>query len=317
MVKKLSNIGIVGAGFSGLSTAWYLLNLPKPPRVTLYSKGKIASRISAGLLHKYMGLYAKLNPIAVAAENETLRLLKIAQAFSNVPLIISKGFIRPGISAKQLEAYRKCAELYLDVEWLENCTSLDVGAPSGPGLFISSGLVIDTEAYLDGLIKACQSKGLIIEDLPLESEDYDHIIYAMGAKTPASLHSIKGQLIEIEWPSTIPPLPFTLIGGVYITMTPDSKKAVIGATYEHTFENEEPDETFAINFLYPKALELYPSLEGAKVLTVKSGLRGSTPNRLPLVQILSDKHSVICGMGSRGLLYHAYFANQLVNKLSL
>lgn len=310
----MAKIGIIGAGFSGLATAWYLLNLPNPPQVTLYSQGPICSRISAGLLHKYMGLYAKLNPLALAAEKEAHQLLAIAQTFSETPLILSKGFIRPGCSEKQVQAYKTQASLYSDVEWLENCQSLDPNGPSLPGLYIPSGIVIDTDGYLDALLKASLYKGLIIADQPLESEAYDHIIQAMGASTPLIHHAVKGQLIEIKWPS-IPILPYTLIGPVYIAMTKDKKRAVIGATYEHSYKSCDPDKKFAIDFLYPKAIHLYPLLEGAEVLSVKAALRASTPSRLPIASILTSKNSVISGMGSRGLLYHAYFANQLVNKL--
>ena len=310
----MRNIAIIGAGFSGLATAWHLLHLPHPPTVTLYSKGKSDSSIAAGLLHKYMGQYAKRSPLAVEAEKESLSLITNALKFTNRPLILSKGFIRPAFSDKQKAAFKECAETYPDVDPLESCQILDPNAPKAPGIFIQSGLVIDTQAYLDALLKGCQSKGLILQDQPLELETYDHTIQAMGAFTPTPLHRLKGQLLEIEWPPSIPPLPFTLVGEIYIAMMQDPKRAVIGATYEHTFESEEPNR-FAIDYLYPKAMALYPALEEVEVVEIKAALRATMPNRLPLVKKMSHKLSFITGMGSRGLLYHAYFAKLCVNLL--
>lgn len=298
----------MGSGLSGLATAWHLLHLPNPPTVTLYSNGKEASRISAGLLHKYMGQYAKLNPLAVEGEQATLALLASAQEFSSQPLILSQGFIRPATSDRQAAAYKECAAAYGDVDWLETCRVLDPNGPPCPGLFIQSGLVIDTPAYLNALIEGCKSRGLIIQEHTIELAAYDYVIQAMGAYTPVPLHPLKGQLLEIEWPS-IPPLPFTIVGPIYIAMTKDRTRAVIGATYEHSYENEEPN-SFAIDYLYPRAVALYPLLEGAKVVDVKAGLRASMPNRMPLVKKISDNRVVITGMGSRGLLYHSLFAKQ-------
>lgn len=321
MSKIKKQIAVVGAGFSGLALCWYLLNLDQPPHVTLISHGQEASRISAGILHKYMGLYAKLNPLAKAAERETVELMAEMQKFSTKPIILSKGLIRLALTEKQRLAYQICAEKYEDVEWLETCQSLDPHTPPVPGIFIESGLTIDTQNYLNTLLSACKNKGLKEEyrEVKEELKNFDHVVYAMGPHIKdlepfkhLPLHAVRGQLIEIEWPKNLPPLPYTLVSQIYIAMTQDYTKAVIGATYEHL---PEPDPDFAVKTLLPKATELYPPLANAKILAIKSAYRATTPNRLPMAQILNSKCSILAGMGSRGLLYHAHFAKALAYSL--
>lgn len=324
---KSKKIAVIGSGFSGLAVCWYLLNSPSPPEVTLFSKGDEASRISAGILHKYMGLFAKLNPLAVEAEKETKHLISIAEQHTNLPLILSKGIVRLAHTEKQKAAYAICADSHPDVKWLDNCQIHDPNMASGPGIFIQSGLTIDTNNYLDALKQACITKGLTVKVQDIadinELNDFDHIIGAMGSYTSnltpfqnLSLHPLKGQLLEIDWPENLPPLPHTLISKVYLAMSQDQSKAIIGATYEHHFKDALPDADHAIHALLPKALELYPKLTGCTIAAVRAGIRATTPNRMPIAKILNDRYSTLSGMGSSGLLYHAHFAKQLVNELT-
>lgn len=325
---KSKKIAIIGSGFSGLAACWYLLNSPSQPEVTLFCKGNEASRISAGILHKYMGLYAKLNPLAIEAAEETKELIKIAEEHSPDPIILSKGIVRLAHTDKQKIAYASCAEAHSDVKWLNDCQTFDMNMLSGPGIFIESGLTLDTNNYLDALKSACILKGLIVKIQHISNVDelqsFDHIVGAMGSYTSSltpfenlPLHPLKGQLLEIQWPENLPKLPHTLIAQVYLAMASDQTKAIIGATYEHHFKDANPDPEIAIQSLLPKALELYPKLDGCKITDVRAGIRATTPTRMPIAKILSDRYSTLSGMGSSGLLYHAHFAKQLVRDILL
>jgi glycine/D-amino acid oxidase-like deaminating enzyme len=322
MLQNKAKIAILGAGFSGLALSWFLLNTPNPPEVTLISNGNEASRMSAGILHKYMGLHAKLNPLANEAEKEAQALLAACEPYATSPLILNQGLIRIALTEQQITSYQKCTASYPDVKWLDNCQSLDRNAPPYPGIFIESGLTVNAKEYIDALQRACIEKGLLTEFKTIRNQDslaaYDHIIGAMGALTPSlepfqtlPIHPLKGQLIEIQWPKDLPPLPHTLISQVYMAMSEDNTKVIVGATYEHHFDSPAPNPQLAIDFLLPKALELYPPLAGMPILAVTSGIRGTTPTRLPFAKVLSPRFSILAGMGSRGLLYHAYFAKQL------
>lgn len=307
-------IAIVGAGFSGLASAWYLLD---KCAVTLFSDGREASNISAGLIHKYVGLKSKLNPFAIEAEKKALELLKIAKT-----AILSKGMLRIAISEELGEDFYQCSLQNDDVEWVQQCKAFDPHFPEAPGIFIHSALTIDSHDYLEGLKVACEKKGLVHENKHIndlrELERFDFIVLATGAHSFDFHHlkvfPIKGQLLELEWPAGYPPLPFAINSQVYITMTRDKKRCIVGATHEHHFTSEGPDE-LAENELLPKAFALYPPLREAKILSVKAALRCTTPNRLPFAGHVQDNVYAITGMGSRGLLYHAFFAERLLEHL--
>jgi glycine/D-amino acid oxidase-like deaminating enzyme len=320
-------IAIIGAGFSGLAAAWFLLEHPSPvTSVTLFSDGREASQISAGLLHKYVGLKSTLNPFAHEGEKKTIQLLEVAKTALGEPVILSKGMLRIALKDHQKEDFYQCASQNEDVEWLEpaQIKALNPFLPDAPGIFIHSGMLIDSGSYLEGLKKACIQKGLLIEKKHIadlsELKSFDFIILATGAHS-FNLHNlkvfpVKGQLLELEWPSDSPPLPFAINSQVYIAMTKDKNRCIVGATHEHHFRAEDPDQK-AVEDLYPKALELYPPLKEAKVLNVKAACRCTTSNRLPFAGLVQDNVYAITGMGSRGLLYHAYFAEQLVNRIPI
>jgi glycine/D-amino acid oxidase-like deaminating enzyme len=152
-------------------------------------------------------------------------------------------------------------------------------------------------------------------------DEYDLIIATMGAACSQfpefqhlRIHPLKGQLIEMEWPS-IPPLPISLISSAYLCMNREKTRVIIGATYEHNYRNPLPDPDLAIRELYPKAIALYPALENGKIVDVKAGLRASLPSRTPFAGHIGDKIFALTGLGSRGLLYHAFFAKRLVKQM--
>lgn len=312
---------IIGAGFSGLSSAWHLLN---SFNVILFHDENETSKIAAGLFHKYVGLRANLNPLACEAEKKSLELFEVAKLALNEPIILSQGILRIALGEQQKKDFYKCSSQNDDVEWLSSgqCQALDPYLPDAPGIFIHSGMTIDTVNYLKGLQLACEQKGLIVEKKHIsdlkELQGFDVIVLATGAYSfdlhGLKLHALKGQLLELEWPHRYPPLPFAISSQVYLTMTNDKRRCIAGATYEHHFTSDRPDEK-AIEELFPKAIELYPPLKEAKILTVKAALRCTAPSRLPCVQHIRDNVYAIVGMGSRGLLYHAYFAEKLAKIL--
>lgn len=317
-------IAIIGAGFSGLACAWHLLNSNFPCSVALVSDGKEASKIAAGLLHKYVGLKANINPLASIAEAKSHELLQVSSEALNRPVILSKGILRLALTEQQKQDFFKCASLNDDVEWLneQQCKNKIPLIPDVPGIFIHSGMTIDTVSYLEGLLLACIQKGLHFEQKHIsgfhELESFDIIIAASGPHIPlekVKLHPLKGQLLELEWPKSLPLLPFALVSQMYLVMSNDNKSCIAGATYEHHFESEKPDPEKAIEELYPKACELYPPLKDAKILSVKAGIRCTLPSRMPFIGHVRDNIYAITGMGSRGLLYHAYFAESLIKQV--
>lgn len=130
---SLKKIAIIGSGFAGAALAWHLSHYFE---VTVFSDNREASRVSAGILHKYIGLYARLNPLAIEAEKDTHELLKVAEKYADQPLILSKGIIRLAYSEKQKAAFSNC--IYNDIEWFNSSKKYDEYLSDAPGIFISS-----------------------------------------------------------------------------------------------------------------------------------------------------------------------------------
>lgn len=331
--RKEPKIAIIGAGLSGLATAWYLLQINPSFQVTLfdpYGVGGQSSLISAGLLHKYSGRYAKESPFGKEGEEATQQLLKISEETLQQSVILSKGILRIPLSDEQESSFKKGANQYADLTWWEESLvhETDPHLPKRPGLFIRSGLSVNTPLYLKGLFQACQRLGAMLVPSAIESltelKEFDQVICASGpfsSKFPElsayPIHSVKGQLIEFSWPVALPPLRYSLISKVYLSMSADNLRCIVGATYEHQFRDPFPNPDEALKELLPGIVALYPPLAEAPIEQVRAGIRGSTPSRLPYCGRVKHNLWIIGGMGSRGLLYHAYFASKLANALNL
>ncbi len=323
-MQKFSRCAVIGGGFSGLAVCKALLDRFPGLDVTLLDPngyGGEASKMSTGLLHKYVGLHSKLNPFGVEGESATKRWIEEAAEALQRPLILSKGILRVAMNETQKMSYEKASKTYPDMRWLtpDETKNFDAGLPALPALFIQSGSTVDVEGYLQGLFVLCQNKGLQLKKECITALDelnsFDAIFLATGAsrkiaevELPFSL--VKGQLIEMECTKII---PCSIMGQVYLVQ--NGKKAIVGATYEHDFTSPDPDPEYAKKELLPKLKELYPSLADAPITAIRAGIRASTPSRLPHAKQLGDKLYTLCGMGSRGLLYHAHFAEKLVESL--
>lgn len=323
----MKKVAILGAGFCGLACCWHLLNRGEF-KVDLFDPkgpGGESALIAAGLLHQYSGAHAKLNRFGHEGKKAAEELLKVAAFALNDSPIISKGILRLALTEAQGLTF--ASRQSSDLAWLntEECQALAPGAAYKPGLLVSEGLTIDCQAYLTGLWLACERLGADFYKVSIESleklETYDLIIAALGAKVksiPELSHlpvsQVKGQLLQLEWPVGLAPLQLSLNTDAYISST-HQNFCLAGSTYERKFASELPDPDFAKRELLPKIAALFPPLAEAKVIDVRAGLRASAPNHLPLIGQFGKKLWAITGMGSKGLLYHAYYAKKLVDSL--
>ncbi len=324
-------IAVIGAGFTGLGIVWHLLNSPAlSAEVTLFDHLGIAegtSAIAAGLLHPFAGLHALLNWRGMEGYQATEELLGVScKALGTAVTAKNRGILRLAITEEQKADYRRCAESYKNhVDWqsAEQCQALAPGVFSAPGLWIKKGKIVYPSLYLKGLWQACKEKGARFVQERIDSLEtlsrFDCAIAATGAESLSLLecHSIplkcvKGQLLEVAWPKELPPLRVALNSQVYIAMTPSNRSCLIGGTFEREAKEYGLDIETAKKLLLPKAEELYPPLKGALVLNGWSGWRASAPDHRPFIRELSPRKWLVAGMGSKGLLYHALFAKELV-----
>lgn len=330
------DIAIIGAGFSGLAIAWHLLaHRPSCQKLNIHifdSKpiGQGTSGIAAGLLHPFVGAHAKLNKMGLEGFHATQKLLDVAsRALGRSVTAEDKGILRPALNAEQYADYQRCAALHPhQVQWIDAaaCQQLAPGCAYSPGLWIKGGLTVYAALYLEGLWQACAQQGIKFEQRTIraldELDDFDLTIGATGADylqlpelADLPLSRVKGQVLELAWPEGHPPLNCALNSHIYLLMSENKKTCLIGSTYERGFQEMHPDQTIAEKEILPKAIELYPPLIQSEVMNCYAGVRAVTPQRLPWIKRLSASRWILIGMGSRGLLYHALYAKNLVQQI--
>jgi glycine/D-amino acid oxidase-like deaminating enzyme len=320
------NIAIIGAGFSGLAVAWYLLQNPNV-HLTIFDPAGIgggASAIAAGLLHSYAGLHSKLNWKGREGYQASLSLLETSSQQLKLPVYAKSGLIRIALTAANEKAYGLCAERYEDVDWLSTneLQTLIPYVAAKPAIFTRSALTVNSSLYLQGLWKFCLLKGSLLEKIQIfsleELKKFDFIIVANGAAIgqivelqQVPITTVKGQILELTWPKDLLPLPCPLNSQAYIIMNSDNQTCVVGATFEKKSKTSQPDIDFAIQDLLPKAVAMIPALKNAKVVSCKAALRASTLDHKPYIKKFNNNCWILSGMGSKGLLYHALFAQQI------
>ncbi len=316
-------IAILGCGLCGLATAFHLSQCADT-QITLFDKaplGQNTSGIAAGLLHCYIGARGKANWMGIEGVNATKRLIHVAEGALGYPVAMNLGIFRPAITMDQQSDFQKAAKLYShDIHW-QTKIQYDFH-PSGiySGIFLESGVLVDCPNYMKGLWKACSAASVqkiqtLVSSLS-DLKDFDLIIVTAGAETlhlPELSHlpltPIKGQILEFNWQKEWGDLPHPVNSHAYLLKT--GMQGIIGATFEREFVSPKPDREFAALDLLPKIHQFFPGLSKNLLLDCRAGIRASTPDHRPLLLQAAEKTWVLTGMGSKGLLYHALYAERL------
>lgn len=323
----MKKIAILGAGFCGIACAYHLLQKQPNAHITVFDPAGVgggASGIASGLMHPYAGARAKQSPHALEGMQETQRLLEVSSKALGQSVWRNTGLLRLAISDEQKIYFAACAAKHPDVQWWtsDQCKAHVPGIATAEGIWIPSGITVDTKRYLEGLWLVCQQAGVQLVQMAISSlqqlESYDVTIVAVGggirmlsefSHLPFSF--LKGQVLEFLWPETEAVLPFPINSQAYLV--PNGKTCLAGGTYERKFLNGESDLPTALQELTPKIKDLLPNLKDLSVINCRAGIRVYAPDHLPFVQQFSKKCWIITGMGSKGLLYHSLFAKKLIN----
>ena len=284
MVKP--TIAIIGAGLAGLALGYLLSTKCNVTVFDIKGVGGGTSGIAAGLLHPFVGQTGKLNTFGWEGMEASLRLVKNH--------ILHKGLLRIPIN-KQMEI------------GFANNTAFE---KKENGYWQEEGYAVDIPAYLLWLMGEIEKNGgqMIqqkIEDA--QSLPQDKIILCQGWQTPfVKITGVKGQLLELAT------LPHPIAADGYII--PKDGNCTVGSTYERNFSSAEPDPS-CIPELLDKAEKMVPGISKNPILSLKAGVRASSPNRLPITERISPRLFAYTGLGSRGLLYHALFAQKMIDLL--
>jgi len=323
-------IAVIGSGFAGLATAWHLLSNQStrdPVQITIFDDlgvGGQASGIAAGLLHPFAGLHAKLNRFGKEGFKSSSKLLEASSKAFGADVYKQSGLLRLSLTASQCQDYLKCSKLNDNVDFLTplECRQLVPCISAISGIHIKEAITVFTKNYLEGLFLSCQQMGATFEHVKIESlNDLNHfdlvvVTAGMGTNLFLELKSmpitfLKGQILELEWPKEIKPLSIPISSQSYIVMSQDMKSCIVGATFEKQFSSLFEDPGFAESDIMPKVIALIPALSKAKIMNCKAAIRVSTRDHLPIIKKIHDRLFVFTGLGSKGLLYHSYYAEKL------
>ncbi len=311
-------IAIIGAGLSGLSVAWNFIQRI-PCEVTLFEKkgiGSGASGIAAGLIHPYAGEQGRRSAFATEGIQAAKELIAVAEEKLKKKIILQQGIIRFIHNEEQRRMF------------LSHCQTFgDVRPYSDHSFWIESGMTIDCPLYLEGLWEALFEKGvkLVLKEVAdLHSlKNFDQIVVTAGAGVKQfpeleflNLSVLKGQILKCHVPETVTLPEASSICKGYVALAQERKTCFIGSTYQRGDLSEDLQPEWVKEELFPKVASFFPSVVNLVVAECRAAFRVTRQGHyLPIATRVKENVWTLTAMGSRGLLYHAYFGKEMVNKI--
>ncbi len=324
MLKR--HVAIVGAGFAGLALCYYLQR-DFDVKVTLFDDqgvGKGASGIAAGLVHPYPGKEMRLSWKGDEAMVATRELLDVA-SHTLGRCVYRSGVYRAALTPRQTDALRAMDGQGRALLSRESpaMKQLCLDQPRG---YLPQALTVAPRLYLEGLKEACCALGahLALESVGWRAlSSFDDVVIAAGARSqeffpraPLPLRINKGQLLAVD-PAPLSSQHKSVIGNGYLAYDPTWPCAYFGSTYEHHFTTPAPSFATAKEVILPRIEHFLRAPKAFQLLDCVAGLRASRQTCYhPLVDQMGRAAWVFTGLGSRGLLYHAYLGRLLAQAIA-
>ncbi len=289
---------VIGAGLAGLSSAYFLQK--KGFNVTVYHtcERKTTSAIFVGILYRYPGRWGKKSAFADEGYAASKELILEVEKITGRKVILSTGVIKK--FATRLKKYS-------DVKMHDGDAHID------------DGLTIDMREYLAGLKDLIGVENIVEKRVESLSEVKGKLIIAAGYGmkdlfTLDGLKYLKGQQYvgeknvgDFTHGSVISRGHISFMGG---------NKVCFGSTYEASFVDDEVDERIALSEIREKIEPWYGSLDDVEDKKFASGIRvGQDTSYLPLIKQVDENTFIFTALGSRGLLYHAYYGKILADQV--
>lgn len=340
---------IYGAGLAGLHVAKSLRELAPSSRIIVIDPKGIgggASGVPIGLVNPATGRYATKSWRAEDSIQSLFNNFKELENYTTAQFSKKSGVIRPAadekIASRMFENYTQTSWKNDWVDWLDE-TQINEQFPGlhcvKGGLMIYEAATIAIPKYLEALYAHLTEKSVqfVINDTChinhsnnewLIQCDNNQDIIATNLIITSGVNSkefqffeelplipVKGQLSIFKSDIEFPYQQAVSALGYYASL--DCTTFVAGSTYEHRFEHENPDE-YGAEYVSNRLFKIIPELVGhAKLLQQWSGVRASTPDRMPIV----GTHPTIgncytlCGLGSKGLLYSSILGEELASHI--
>lgn len=322
---------------------------PSPP-----GKGG-ASAAAAGLLHPFTPRAKKKVWYSLRGMNAAKLLLDKASEKIDLPLVRETGLVRLALNEKMEDDFRIAERRFpSELEFLSRMRLKelygDLHLGSDCGILMKHASVVDVPKYLQGLWKLCQESGRVdwVEEGiatvdQLYMQGFDTVVFCVGGMIKGidglqqvPITACRGQNIFVKSETNAPLLKVPIISRKYLV--PDyfqgTSSLLCGATFEYAGDESEkqflsrgtkPNVKSAVEELSDPLKLLVPHLfEGSSVTGANAGLRALPPRSedgsIPIaskVDGLNDAQScwVLSGLGSRGLLHHAYLGRVLAHAI--
>jgi glycine/D-amino acid oxidase-like deaminating enzyme len=99
-------------------------------------------------------------------------------------------------------------------------------------------------------------------------------------------------------------------GGCYVADIRPGR-LIAGATYEHSWATEAPDLFACETLIRKKVAQFSPEFAALPLIRCTAGFRATTIDKKPFIYQSDIKTWCLGGLGSKGLLYHAWLAKSL------
>jgi len=333
MHHSSDEIAVVGGGLAGLFAAHALLE--NDQRVRLFQAKRpswAASPAAAGLVNVLTGKAMRLpaiHEVAWAAFDRWQASLpqELRSFVHHLPVF------RPFEAPEEPQAWALRVQEAPYANWVRVLLPDEVPAPAihAPwgGLLVSPGAWVDVPHLLPLWQHHLQQRGLVLEPVGFDHQilepetasyqnrSFQAIVFAegiAGLDNPwwpvAALRPLSGELIRIR-PEVEHPLPVSVSRGGYILPATDATW-VVGSTHTRGKRTAETTEA-GRQELAAQVQERFPGLSFT-VVEQRAGVRPTVRDHYPLLGPHQDFPRMwFCnGLGTKGLLFGAYLAEQLV-----
>lgn len=291
---------VIGSGIAGLSAAYFLQKAGFCVTVYSLEKKSAASNIFVGILYKFPGRWGKKNKFADIAYQESKELIDLVQVKTGRKIIISTGLIKK--FAPKLKNQEQVKIVDGDAH-------------------IQQALSIDMREYREGLKDIIGRENFVEKEVASLSEIKGKKVIACGYGVKdliscSNLKYIKGQ--QYKGKKKSPHSEYgSIVGRGHISFLEEGG-ICLGSTYETEFTDDRVDEALATAEIRKKIEPWYESINNISEQEFVSGVRVSQSSTyLPLVEKIDENTFLFTGLGSRGLLYHAYYGKILANQVKL
>lgn len=302
---------VAGRGFGGLAICYHLKKKYPGSKIFLFDPNPLftsASAAASGLLEPIGGRLAARSQRANEGLEATKELLDAASLHVKKKVYKDGGVLHAPISADQRAVFEKKRGLNPQYfEWTQ-----------GGEFLVKEGVNVFSRDYLEALYSLVLSMGVeyVSKKVP-QDPTVKQIFYAIGKEIdkelPGQFQLIRGQAMQVQRGESIFNLPKVHKG--YVALDSDPTIYHVGSTYEKTNLDLPSDKQGAVNELIERNREIFPEVAFLSPLGVYEGTRvySKTQERLPQIIPLGGNQVALAGLGSKGLLYHALYAKEIVS----